>query len=859
MHELASVRRRMCLLVIGCWMTGPWLASADETAARPTAQAVFGTPRIDGDAEELWEAAPQIQINQSVPGMPATAASNLASGQARLLWDQGHLYALIEVTDVRLYGSSPDPWQQDSVELFLDENAAGSSGYQADDSHYRVNFEGIVTGGANFDPQRFRAVTRQTETGYLVECAIQFATVKGAEDTALAFELQVNDNRNGRTREGLTKWASADNESWQNTGKFGRLILVGQPRDDLQGLSVTKAADTGQATTTAAAEVDDEPLSVEQRMPSWAAAAVFYQIFPERYRNGDTANDPTHASLEFPSDIPNSWQVTPWNSDWYRQSSWEKEMGSFFQPGVFHRRYGGDLQGVLDKIDYLAQLGINVIYFNPVFYARSLHKYDGNSYHHVDPYFGPDPEGDFALLAAETSDPKTWHWTAADKLFLEVVKAAHQRGIRVIIDGVFNHTGRDFFAFADLRKNQQKSPYVSWYVVQEFDDPATPATEFTYQCWWGVDTLPEFANNEDGSDLHKGPRNYIFDATRRWMDPNSDGDPVDGIDGWRLDVASDVPDAFWKDWNRLVRELNPQAYTVSEIWHGAADYLRRCGFSASMNYHAFAFVAKGFLIDGRQPASAFVSEIERRRKEHPWPIQIGMQNLLDSHDTDRIASMIVNRPLDRSYVRPERHDYDIDERASVRHWDGYQTRKPDQDERRIQRLTTLFQMAYVGAPMVYYGTEAGMWGGDDPCDRKPMVWDDLTYDDEVADPRGRERSPDNVAFDKQLFEFYQSMIAMRRGSPALCRGEVLAMTPFDTAQSVAMLRQADDAWALVVVNRSQEPQQLRLPAVNYMAPTSNAELFLTDNSQPPEVEATHQNVTVTMPRLSAACWTWTVK
>jgi hypothetical protein len=227
-------------------------------------------------------------------------------------------------------------------------------------------------------------------------------------------------------------------------------------------------------------------------VPEWAVDAVFYQIFPERFRNGDPKNDPTRDSLEFPETAPASWQISPWTGDWYARADWEKQAGpSFYENGVFNRRYGGDLQGVLNKLDYLADLGVNAIYFNPVFYARSLHKYDGASMHHVDPYFGPDPKGDLATIAAETSDPKSWHWTAADKLFLKLLAEAHARGIRVIIDGVFNHTGRDFFAFADLRKNQSKSPYQDWYIVAHYDNPDTPQKEFQYKGWWGNDTLPE--------------------------------------------------------------------------------------------------------------------------------------------------------------------------------------------------------------------------------------------------------------------------------------------------------------------------------------------------------------------------------
>jgi cyclomaltodextrinase / maltogenic alpha-amylase / neopullulanase len=258
----------------------------------------------------------------------------------------------------------------------------------------------------------------------------------------------------------------------------------------------------------AAGEPIDGPLFLSETVPDWAADAVFYQLFPERFRNGDPSNDPTRASLEFPIErVPENWAVTPWTSDWYARADWETARGDdFYDNGVFDRRYGGDLQGVIDQLDYLADLGINAIYFNPVFYARSLHKYDGNSFHHVDPYFGPDPEGDLALMATETSDPETWHWTAADRLFLDLIREAHARGIRVVIDGVFNHTGRDFFAFEDLRKNQAASPYADWYIVERWDDPATDEDEFALQGLVGRPHPPRVRRHPGRHDLHPGPK-----------------------------------------------------------------------------------------------------------------------------------------------------------------------------------------------------------------------------------------------------------------------------------------------------------------------------------------------------------------
>lgn len=544
-------------------------------------------------------------------------------------------------------------------------------------------------------------------------------------------------------------------------------------------------------------------------VPAWAADAVFYQIFPERFCNGDTSNDPTHDSLEFPESVPASWKITPWTGDWYARADWEKARGpNFFENGVFDRRYGGDLQGVLDKLEYLSNLGINTIYFNPVFYARSLHKYDGASYHYIDPNFGPNPAGDLKIIAAETSDPATWQWTAADKLFLELVKQAHTRGIRVIVDGVFNHTGRDFFAFADLRKRQAASPYRDWYIVQSFDDPKTPQNEFRYKGWWGVDTLPEFADKPGGGDLHPGPKKYIFDATRRWMDPNGDGNPIDGIDGWRLDVANEVPTGFWRDWHELARKINPECYTVAEIWDDARKFLDEARFSATMNYHGFAFPVKGFLIDQSLAPSGAAKQLNERRNEYARETQYGLQNLLDSHDTDRLPSMIVNAGH-RSYAKPERFDYDTSN--TPRYVPTYDVRKPNERERRIQRLAVLLQMTYVGPPMIYYGTEAGMWAGDDPCDRQPMVWPDMKFEPQASDPLGRPRQPDAVGFDEGLFNFYRAAIALRRENAALRRGNIEFTTTDDTAGFMGFRRTDGKDALLVGLNRGDAPFAWKVP------------------------------------------------
>jgi cyclomaltodextrinase len=546
-----------------------------------------------------------------------------------------------------------------------------------------------------------------------------------------------------------------------------------------------------------------------QTVPAWAADAVFYQIFPERFFNGDRSNDPTRESLESPELVPKSWAISPWTGDWYARAEWEKERGpNFFENGVFDRRYGGDLRGIIMKLDYLSGLGINAIYFNPVFYSRSLHKYNGSSFHHIDPYFGPDPSGDLKMMGTETSDPASWKWTAADKLFLELLKKAHARNIRVIIDGVFNHTGCDFFAFADLRQRQAASPYRDWYIVQSYDDLATPQNEFRYKAWWGTESLPEFANDGTGNDLHPGPKKYILDSTKRWMDPDGDGDPADGIDGWRLDVANEVPTGFWRDWHSLARKINPQCYTVAEFWGDAQRFLDEGQFSATMNYFGFSFPVKGFLIDQTLAPSGAAHMLGERRQGFPLATQYALQNLMDSHDTDRLASMIVNAGR-RPYKEPKRFDYDIGD--SPRYVSDYDVRQPNDRERRVQRLVSLLQMTYVGAPMIYYGTEAGMWGADDPCDRMPMVWQEMSYDPQQGDPLGRPRPANPVAFDDGLFKFYQAAIKFRRENPALRRGDVEFVATADQAEFLAFRRSDAADTLLVGLNRGEKPYPWTVP------------------------------------------------
>lgn len=550
-------------------------------------------------------------------------------------------------------------------------------------------------------------------------------------------------------------------------------------------------------------------------VPEWGKSAVWYQIFPERFRNGDSSNDPTTDTLEMHFPNVEGWRITPWNGDYFARDGWEEKIGKdFYENGTFHRRYGGDLQGVIDKLDYLKDLGINAIYFNPVFYARSLHKYDGNTYHHIDPNFGPDPKGDFEIIrdGGETSDPSTWKWTAADKLFLELIKEAHKRGIRVVIDGVFNHSGRDFFAFRDIRINGVNSPYKDWYTIKSFDNPETRRNELRYAGWAGFFTLPEFRNTEDGSDLHPGPKKYIFDATRRWMDPNGDGNSSDGIDGWRLDVANELPDKFWRDWNNHVFSINPQAITVPEIWIDASRYLADTGFSATMNYYAFAEPVKGFLIDGGIKPSKFAEELNKRREKYSVPVQLALWNVIDSHDTPRLAQMVVNRNTSGQYKSPEKFDYNEPGTISARDNSQYQVRKPNEEDMAIQKLVALFQATYVGAPIIYYGDEAGVWGGQDPDCRKPMPWPDIQMAPEQLDPRGRPRTPDDANFDEELHAFFRDVIGVHASSSAFKTSDFSVLVADDEKGVFAYSRGTGSDLRVVVINRSGAEQTISIPA-----------------------------------------------
>lgn len=560
-------------------------------------------------------------------------------------------------------------------------------------------------------------------------------------------------------------------------------------------------------------------------VPAWAKSVVWYQIFPERFRNGDPTNDPpgSYANLSWPFDNQSPWQIHPWTSDWYELQPYEQQNKLDRNANIVRRRYGGDLQGIIDKLAYLQDLGITALYLNPVFMAPSHHKYDGMMYHHIDPYLGPDPAGDLKRMETENpADPNTWVWTSADKMVLRLIEEAHRRGMRLIFDGVFNHMGINSFAFQDVKKHQQKSAYKDWFTIKSWDNPKAK-TKFEYEGWFGVKELPELREDENG--IVSGPKEYIFASTRRWMDPNGDGSVGDGIDGWRLDVAFCISHPFWKDWRKLVKSINPDAYITAEIIdsiEATRPYLLGDEFDAVMNYN-FAFLSSDYFIDipNRISTTEFDAGLKKLRDSFTGGVTGVQQNLFGSHDTNRLSSAIVNKNLG-GYG--QWGDYFMKSKASSN--PGYLTTKPTVADYQIQKLFVIFQMTYPGAPMVYYGDEVGMWGANDPDCRKPMVWADLSYAPEVYNYDGSKRTkPETVEVNQDLLAHYKKLIGIRNAHPALSTGDFKAILCDNLQQVYVYSRTLSNETILVVLNNSETAATIHLTAAGIWKDVLNGDDF----------------------------------
>ncbi|MFW5653665.1 MAG: glycoside hydrolase family 13 protein, partial [Planctomycetota bacterium] len=539
------------------------------------------------------------------------------------------------------------------------------------------------------------------------------------------------------------------------------------------------------------------PFSVEIdpefETPDWAKQAVWYQIFPERFRNGNPANDP-HGDFVFP---------LPWNSDWHtlhdgefeawrsrviaaggNPDRWDREItgepGGRFYNVVWDRRYGGDLQGVMQSLDYLKELGVTALYLNPIFEGESLHKYDTSDFRHVDDNFGNagQPPADWSAPAPEDLlDPSGWTWTEADRYFLNLIQEVHDRDMKIIIDGVFNHVGREHPAFAHVMEHGEDSPFADWFMC-EFDD------EGNLVGWVAWDEpngwLPKF-NQKENRDLVDPVKKHIFDITRRWMDPNGDGDPSDGIDGWRLDVPLDVGIPFWIDWYHLVKSINPEAYISAEIWTEweSEPHLRGDRFDAQMHYPVARETINWLVMEPGMTSDEFADRLEGIYARFEPQTELVQQNLFASHDTERVVSNLYNDIPGRYFDSGNR----------PQQGEPFKEDRPDERAYAMSRLALAMQATYVGTPMIYYGQEIGMHGADDPSCRKPRPWPDTPA------PVNAEDRPDY-----ELESFYREWLNMRANDVVLQLGSVEHLSS-GRDDVFAFVRQLNGEARLVVINR----------------------------------------------------------
>ena len=546
--------------------------------------------------------------------------------------------------------------------------------------------------------------------------------------------------------------------------------------------------------------------------PDWPMEAIWYQICVDRFHNGDSENDPNRESLSQPDKIPESWTLSSRRDDWYSRSHWEAVMGSdFFPTGLLARRYGGDLQGILDRLDYLQLLGVNAIHLGGIFWSPS---YDRNvviGWHHVDPFLGPDPAGDISLVTDETEDPATWKWTKADLLFLELIKKVHDRGMHILLDVTWNQVDSRFFL--RTRQKSQKSESSNLYsriLLQE-------SSSNTYDDWFELQTEnQDLSSNQksralplallsDGSDMHPDPKLYIFHSTRRWMDPDGDGLTYDGIDGWHTRDAETLPQKFLMDWNSVVRLINMQSLTLCSVKQRSAQFVASGKYSTAQNQEGFGIPIKGFLVDGTIGPQQFMQIIKIHRRPFPPQVYHQMQNTIESLDSSRLISIIAEASgaQELFYDRPSEFDFYRDNSpASIKKFWYQSFDPPNERDRRIQKMALILQMTFAGAPVILYGSELGLWGGGFVHNNKPVRWAD---NPETQNPNEADFSSPNVPDSgRELFQFYQKAIYLRQAVEAFQKGNMQPLIVDDERMTLVYARYLENRPYIVALNRAEE-------------------------------------------------------
>ncbi len=501
--------------------------------------------------------------------------------------------------------------------------------------------------------------------------------------------------------------------------------------------------------------------------PDWFKNAVVYQIFPERFRNGLKANDPISGTF-FYDEVPGTLTAPRWNwivPDPRVAGAWEGSYSKLF--------YGGDLQGIIEKLDYLQEMGVNTLYLNPIFESPSNHKYDTTNYEQIDDNFG---------------DLTT---------FMTLTRELDQRGMHLILDGVFNHTSSDSLYFDRYGRYETlgaceslTSPYRSWYYFRPASPPGSGecAGDTTYEAWWGFKSLPKL-NTTDVPAV----RDYIYSGTTAFSQTNAVARYwlEQGADGWRLDVAGDVDISFWRDWRDDIHSAKADAVTIAEEWGDASRFLLGDTLDSSMNYR-FRNALLGLLreTDWKDTnstiralsVSQFDSVMHGIEEDYPPAAFYAMMNLVGSHDTNRVLLI-----LDQ---------------------DGDPTDEDYSDGKARQKMLAIIQMTMPGAPTIYYGDEVALVGyGDpdgggtfysDPYNRQPYPWpDEEGYDDLPAWRKG----------DLSMRDHYSRTAAIRNAHPALRTGSYDTLLVDDDKQLYAYGRRLEDDIAVVALNLSATTTQ----------------------------------------------------
>lgn len=512
--------------------------------------------------------------------------------------------------------------------------------------------------------------------------------------------------------------------------------------------------------------------------PDWAKGAVIYQIYVDRFYNGDQSNDVETSEYYYIGDVS------------VKVDNWDKPPACM---GV-REFYGGDLQGIIDKLDYLQDLGVEVIYLNPIFVSPSNHKYDSQDYDYVDPHYGVIVnDGGELLSPGDTCNAHATKYIkrvtdkenleASNQLFIKMVEEIHKRGMKIILDGVFNHCG-SFNKWMDrerIYENQEgyekgayisaDSPYRSFF---HFYDQNQWPYNSAYDGWWAHDTLPKL-NYEESPELYA----YILDVARKWVSPPYNAD------GWRLDVAADLGHSnefnhkFWKDFRKAVKEANPNAIILAEHYGDPRGWLQGDEWDTIMNYDAFMEPLTWFLTGMEKHSDDFRSDLLGNADFFVGAMQTHMASMLQpSLETsmNELSNHDHSRFLTRTNHQVGRVNY-LGSEAAERNVN-----------KAVLREAVVMQMTWPGAPTIYYGDEAGVCGFTDPDNRRTYPW-------------GKE--------DQELIQFHKDMIAIHKKYRVLTSGSLKFLVK--AYQGLSYARFSKTEQIIVAINNSEEAMHMEIP------------------------------------------------